>query len=382
MRWRSPVYWNLLVFIASFGLFGTMVIGLSVPTDIQWHAYHIQQALVGSLPPPANFLYYLAVYAFALFSTEPALLYLSSTLVLALSVTAKFHITRAFFLRHLRVLGHELEFSDRGIRFFSLSLLVVFSLPAGHFYLGQIPPNVWHSSTTIFVMPFALLLFLLSYDQLIQPTSRRLLAITVLILLNVTAKPSFFFVLASVYPFFLLGRFGLKRTFWVNLLPVLLGVIVTGLLYYLIYVLEFTILISEGSGLEIRPFAAWSRLSSHIPLSLLCSLFFPVTFLAVFRPGLGKHLLLEYAVSAYLVALGMFVLLAETGPRADHGNFIWQAVICAYILFAVTGVLFSTKIRQLGMRDWRIKVSGLAWSAHLLAGILYIGKMLFTRSYY
>jgi hypothetical protein len=57
-------------------------------------------------------------------------------------------------------------------------------------------------------------------------------------------------------------------------------------------------------------------------------------------------------------------------------------VICAYILFVVTSVLFNAKVRQLGMGDWRIRVAGLAWSAHLVSGVLYIGKVLLSRSYY
>jgi len=47
----------------------------------------------------------------------------------------------------------------------SFTLLFVFSLPSVQvftnkfYYLGQFTPNVWHNSTTIFLMPFALLLF-------------------------------------------------------------------------------------------------------------------------------------------------------------------------------------------------------------------------------
>jgi hypothetical protein len=307
---------------------------------------------------------------------------MSSVLLLSVSVAAKFHITRTYSLKYVRTLGNDEDVPEKLVVLTALSLLLAFSLPTDRLYLGQIPPNVWHSSTTIFVMPFALLLFLFSYEQLVRPTTARLVCLTALSLLNVAIKPSFFLVFTVAYPVMLMGLFGLTRRFWANLAPVLVGGAMTTALYYLIYVRGITPLHSEGAGIEIKPFAVWSHFSSNIPLSLLCSLLFPLTFLAVFRRELSTRLILRYAVITYFVSVAMLALLAETGLREFHGNFLWQAVISSYILFLVASLLFLMKIRRFGFRDWRNRIVGLAWTAHVFSGILYIGKLLVTRNYY
>jgi len=333
----------------------------------------------GDILPPANFLYYLVVYMVALSSTGTSPLFVSSALVLSLSVAAKFRITREICVEYYRdVLGDNAA-SDVIVVVWSVLLLIVFSLPISTFYLGQIPPNVWHNSTTIFVMPFALSLFWLSYKQLVEPAPRRILFIGALCVLNVFIKPSFFFVFSLSYPLMLVRRFGLGRRMWRNLWPVVVGLIMLLVLYVLIYLLSFGSARVGESGIAIRPFSVWSRYSSNIPLSLVASFAFPITYLAFYWREVSKHLLLQYSLLGSLISICIFVMLSETGPREFHGNFGWQCIICNYILFLVTTVLFAEKVNTVGLRNWKNKTILAAFLLHVLAGFLYLARALYTR---
>jgi hypothetical protein len=368
-----------VVFFASLLLFGA-ILHFHISTDIQRHAETIQKVANGSLLPPANFMYYLTVYTIALFNTETSFLYSSSILVLSLSVTIKFTITRTSAVQYYRHILRDDAISDTPIILASVLLLVVFSLPTNTIYLGQIPPNVWHNSTTIFVMPFALSLFWLSYNQLVQPTTTGAVLITILCVLNALIKPSFFFVFSVSYPLMLLRRFGLGRYRWRNLLPVVVGSIAVVVMYYLTYRLSFGNLDISESGIAIRPLSVWSHFSSNIALSLVFSLVFPIVYLGFYWKDLMKHALLQYAVVAYLISISIFALFSETGPREFHGNFFWQSVICSYILFLVTTVLFAEKVKTLGVRDWRNITILVAFTSHVIAGVLYLVKVFYTKN--
>ena len=123
------------------------------------------------------------------------------------------------------------------------SLIFVFSIPVGLFlsksyYLGYFPANVWHNSTTMFVMPFAITLFLLSIQQLQHYSSKRFWWILVFILLNAFAKPSYLFIYFIVFPLFALYKYKLTPIFFKQIAPIFVGVIFVLIEYLLIYQLN------------------------------------------------------------------------------------------------------------------------------------------------
>lgn len=87
-------------------------------------------------------------------------------------------------------------------------IAVAFSLPGVNTYLGQIPPHVWHNSTTMLLMPFAVALFWTSLSFLRSGESPYLWWSLPLIALNIAAKPSFVLCLFPVLPLAALVRFG------------------------------------------------------------------------------------------------------------------------------------------------------------------------------
>jgi hypothetical protein len=179
----------------------------------------------------------------------------------------------------------------------------------------------------------------------------------------------------------LMSRFASRRYLWHDLVPVIVGLIATGTMYYLIYELSFGNIYAGKVGIAIRPLHVWSHYSSNIALSLIVSLLFPIVYLGFYWKDLMKHALLQYAVVAYSISILIFALLSETGRREFHGNFFWQSAICSYILFLVTTVLFAEKIKALGVRDWKNTTTLVAFISHVIAGVLYLAKCLYTKSY-
>ena len=76
--------------------------------------------------------------------------------------------------------------------------------------------------------------------------------------------------------------------------------------------------------------------------NFLSSIFFPLSFVVLYFHKLKTNLILKYTWSIFAVAILVFLLFVETGPRAEHGNFIWQTIMSNYLLFTVSSVLFTS----------------------------------------
>jgi len=367
-----------------------LIFALPVFSDLPGHLSLLVGAANGSWAFPANPLYYLAVWTLSLFSTDLRLLQISAIAVLATAVALKVYITKRIMYDYLAMSSRHIGQPDR-VPITAFMLAFVFSLPlatliGGYFYLGQMPANVWHNSTTIFLMPVALLLFWTSYKQLVEPKNSRIWLISLLAVVSILIKPNFFFVFAIVYPLFLATRVGIGRKFWLNVLPMEIpGVLLLGVQYYWLAIYPGRFVAPgaiEQSGVKISLFSVWSHYSRSLPLSLLASFFFPLTYLYWRR--LNENLLLRYAVMLVVASVAVFSIFSETGAREFDGNFFWQCTVCTYILFATLCMLLieenlpNPKLRNLTKED---KAIVLAFLAHLIFGILYIGKMLVTRTY-
>jgi hypothetical protein len=379
-------YWEIVIFLISLTFFGAIILH-QIPTDIQAYPVFIQKTKAGAMYPPANFIYYLVVYTIALFRTDTESLLIASVITLSLAVSSKFAITRIFYVEHYSDFSDEkktnLSFKvSLLVTLFSVSMLVVSNLPGGkHWYLGQIPSSVWHNSTVIFLMPFSLLLFVLSYKQLLSPRRASILIITLLCILNILIKPSFFFAFAIAYPLMLLRRFGITKSLLHNLFPILIGCLVLIVMYYCIYIMNFGSLSVEKSGTAVKPFFVWSHFSSNIFTSLVLSLVFPIIFLGLYWKNLLNQLIVQYSIALYLAGIFIFSLAAETGPREFDGNFFWQSVVCSYILFMVLSSLFVREFRISGLGNWKNMAIFIAFLMQVTSGFAYMAKIVTTKIY-
>ena len=395
---RLTWYPELIVFYAASTVFW-LLWRLNIPTDIQPHASYVVGIAKGSVPLPANFLYYLLLYLVSFGKVHSwQMLSLASAVLLGSAVAAKFSITRRILARDDAFTlspPHQGKISPAAAALLlSCMLLVAFSVPMrlfypqGRFYLGQIPPNVWHNSTTIFLMPFALILFWLSYRQLEQPENTgRIRLILLFCALNIFVKPSFIFPFVVVYPLFMLKRTlrgeGGVRLFLANMTPVLVAGVLTLAMYLLIYAFSFSTIVASQVGkssVAIQPFFVWRSFSHNMPLSFFLSILYPAAYLLLY-PKERLDPLLRYAWSLYCVSVLIFILFAETGPRAMHGNFFWQAVVCAYTLFFATTLRFGRRLFSEGRLDWKSAALGICLGVHVVSGMVYLVSLFVRRTF-
>lgn len=364
---RKQLLGLLMVTAVSFCFFSLLFV-MNIYTDIQGHIEQIQAMAKGELIR-GNFLYYLIVWLLALGQSKSVYLAISSIIVLTFAVVSKYQIT-----------FHYLK-KQAAAAWLALFLIFAFSLPGpDFFYRGQIPPNIWHNSTTIFLMPFALLLFIQSESYLLKGSIQSLGGFMLLIALNVFIKPSFFFCLGVILPLFALFHFGIKKAFIDLALPIGLGWLLVILQYILTYYLDPSTTDSvSGAGVQIAPLLVWRANSSMIWLSLLASLVFPLGVLALrlWRKGQvaadgNSPLWFSWALLGFGILIYIFV--AETGERALHGNFAWQNIVCMYMLFLVS-------VRT-GLNPDRVKALAILLTLHVISGIAYLAKILLTGSYF
>jgi hypothetical protein len=384
------------VFIVFAIFYYLLILVRRVPTDIQLHsnaASHTFSGL-GTLPP--NILYFLVIYVGAGFSTSMHALFCSSIIVVSISIALKYVITTRIYGQ----LNNSKEISHKELLFpaFALLLLLIVSnipyinpfIPENNFYIGSFSPNVWHNSTTLFLMPFVLLLFWYSYLTITQRDKDYMIHTLVLVILNVAIKPSFFLVYVIVFPLFLFAyeKFS-KRFFW-NIIPVVVGLVCIFLEYVVIYKITKRSVLSTGKGevstIAFAPFALWrSEISLRsAPLVLLSSYAFPILYFIFYFKEIRDTLNL-YVIAYCAIALLLFICIAETGERASDGNFAWQVIICSYLLFMVVTFRVLQKIKTIReqKKTEKIKIAllSLVFLIHVLAGLIWLGRIYHFKSY-
>lgn len=377
---------NLLVFILCILFFG--YIWFNVHTDIQAHAKALKAVIDGQASFPANFLYFYTAYFFSGFTIEH--IWIGSTIALSIAVLLKFIVSKQIISD---ILVTELANKEFIINTLALFLLIVFNLPNPFIYLkfhyvyiGSFAPSVWHNSTTIFVMPFVLLLFRHSYKQLQEYSFKRLAIIALLIFVNILIKPSFVFVFAIAYPILLIITHKLSKKFWINILPIIIAIVLVFIEYLLIYQGSAN---TSNTGITIKPFQILRHYAQSENLlhttavfltSIVCSFLFPIIYMIKHRRK-SFDLFSRYAVLCLIIALAISQLLSETGARENSGNFSWQVIMCSYITF----LIFSAKLflniidSKWDLKKYKVELS--AFSLHLLFGGLYILRYIIINAY-
>jgi hypothetical protein len=359
-----------------------MVFVRGVVADIGSHARMALQARAGA-GMPAHFLYFLVIGILAGPHPDMRGALTASVLVLAATVAAKFWLVRGAWLEALAAgpaaaAGQAPRVALWGAACLALAHnLIVPGVAAIHPYLGNFPPNVWHNSTTIAVAPFAFALFWLSYRYLTSAAPPALWRLVLLTLANVLIKPSYALVFVAVFPLFSWRRGTAPRARIAAAAVAGIGLVTIAGLSYFLYLRPATgFLAGEGpSRVVVEPLRVWSYLAPSVPLSLLASIAFPLAFVAAYARQACARPLFQYAAAHFLLALGMYALLAESGPRELHGNFVWQLVLCNFILFFVCALLLSEIVLVRGRTILRDRLLMLIGAAHVASGIYYLARL-------
>lgn len=381
-----------MVGLLSFLVFYQLLIVQQMETDIQIHVRVTRDILTGDMEIQPNFVFYLFTMILGGFSKNYDTLLYAGMACLALAKGATYFVSAR--IMHSFILRHIPDVSPTRLAIFTLlscfALAFAFSIPlepVAHYYLGRLPPNVWHNSTTILLTPFALGLFWRSYRH-VAGESTRLWPLFLLIFLNVYIKPTFFIALAPVYCVFLLSRLykSPRQLIW-QATPLVAGFFMIVAIYLSVYYFQLGTIQDEASRMRTGFLRGWSHYGvpyEKMPEALLAS----IAFGAAAGPALmyqyaSTRKMLFYATCVFWAAMFIFLYLYEDGARRGHGNMSWQAIVANHVSFFACAV-------ALGVSCFSVRrTSGYVFSSvlllllgiHFIAGLGYLIKLFVSHSY-
>lgn len=359
-------------------------------SDLPAHALGAQQMLKENRLFDNNFLMYFMANLLTLFSGNLFYIELVLVFLIAVSNTAKYVIVRNEFAKIVSI-GQA--------RLVSLALLFVFVIPVLYFmkifgvflntnnmYLGYCVPNVWHNSTILCMMPFAIITYFLSVRQFEEYDSKRNRSITLFVALGALVKPSFFFTFGVAYPICMLIRYRFRKEFFCSFLPVVVGC--------LCVIYEFLTIYDGGDGsgvvVSILPLFTLAFWKSRI-LYFIISMALPVLFVLFYGKGIYRDLEFWFVLIMLIVALGISWCCQETGERAGHGNFGWQVISAMWFVYyymAKKSMKITSSFAKKGSDKFIIRRAGgknmlflALYIVHVVMGVLYLAKYLITNSY-
>ena len=257
--------------------------------------------------------------------------------------------------------------------------------------LGCYIPNVWHNSTLLCMMPFAIMTYLLSIKQFDSFDGKRNLYISLLVVIGVLIKPSFFLIWTVAFPIVMFIKCHSKKDFYYSLIPVLFGCIC--LLYEYVTIFFSPPIVppidpkdaDTSVVISIRELFFAEFWNSCYPF-LIVSFLFPVIFVVAYWKVVLNDYEFWFVLVMLVVALGVSWCCHETGARHDHGNFAWQ-VICSlwfvfyYILKIVMRFDVSNDLGRVRVTN-RGKVFLSVYGLHVIIGLWYLVGYLLSGNYW
>jgi hypothetical protein len=342
-------------------------------------------------------MHYLTTNILSGFSKNIVIIYLASSFVLAMSIAAKYKISKHIIKSNMPIDLSPFSEKKTGIVLIIAASGLILFFPIqdyfgafkigvyGTYYLGKITPNVWNNSTIIFLAPFSLLLFYYQYKELkshAKISKSSLTTLTVLVLLNIFIKPSFFLVFGPVSSVFLFLKHKASREYFRNMIPIIIGFFTLYLMHELIYVLHIgdPFGVKDGSIVFCSPFKAWLFYIPkwYLPIAIVHSLAFPIVYI-IFYKGSLKSKLFQYALALTVFGLLISIFIIEDGQRMPHGNFLWQNVVCYYtLILTITCDLILRYLKE-GFFSYKMKILAIVFFLHSVTGVWYIFKLLITK---
>ena len=381
---------TIILFAFFMGVFTILM--YSVHTDMQAHIKHIVDINNNEKSYPPNFAFYWLVNILSGFSDK----YMRPVTILLMSVVSviKYIVSK----RIIAELNPSVFFEQshsRILNLIAISLFFCFAIPDPYsflilnkMYLGRFAPIVWHNSTTIMLFPFAILLFwrqLKVFESVDNLKIRDVIILNVLVFLNIVIKPSFIFVYAPVTLLFILKnttKYSIRKTLLI-LTPIVTAAIIIALQYFLIYILQIGSIQEERSSIALSyPFTVISTWIPkwYVPISLLLSFTLPI-YTMIFYKEIFKFKPFIYSLHLTITGIIISAIIIEEGPRMYHGNFGWQNVICSYLLFLSTLSFLAPKFISANSRSKKDIIALVILTLHVLSGILYLTKIISTKSF-
>lgn len=268
-----------------------------------------------------------------------------------------------------------------------LNLVMPFFLEwAGRYrYVSYQSGNLWHNSTYLCMRLFAIA-SLLCYFQIEKDYKEHIewkqwLCFAVMLILTTGIKPSFLTVFAPAFGLKLLWDLFHRVSFRQI---VLFGCAVLPSCVVVLW--QNAVLFGEetGQGFAFQPWFTFSLHADRPKAAVICSIAFPLIVAVFSVKELFKDK--QYFFAWLITGIGFLeaLLLAETGSRANDGNFLWGYCFAIFYIFVVSFV----KWLELGRKCTRkgqtainklINRAGFFVSAVILLYQLYCGILFFIR---
>ena len=240
---------------------------------------------------------------------------------------------------------------------------------------GYFPPNQWHSPTTLFSKPFALLLLGLgpmvvwpAHDTRVGRT--RLLTSAALVVMSCLVKPNFIMAFLPALGALAVLNWRHSDWRWLGLSFALPTVAVLGWQFGMA-------LDTERGGVILAPLYVIGLRSPTdlvtLGWHLAASVLFPLAAVACFR-SVRADRRVQLGWATFLIGAAIAYLLAES-TQADHGNFLWSGQLAAFVLFAASAVAVLRAAATGGAgasRLGRFALCGCVFLWHVTSGIQYL----------
>jgi len=310
-------------------------------------------------------------------------------LLLSVSVFISYKLVCNYF-KSINLAISETKLKLISLIVFLVSMLIYdFRINSTH-YLSSLTANPLHNPTYLFSKPFAIIAFLLYSKILVKIRSNEainkklLIAATISSFLCMWAKPSFLISFVPAYFIMNLFLFFEKKDRLILLLVNFITFLPSIIPLYIIKVKTFNN--SPDAAKVIISFAeSWSYLSDNIILSIFFAAALPLFIIGIYfihyntlknQVGLVHKL----AFMNYIMAILVYLFLAETGLRSNHANFGWTYCFSLFFLFimSVELILIRRVFKHFAIVE---KVSLLLLFMHLLSGLYYFTIIFFGHQY-
>jgi hypothetical protein len=310
-------------------------------------------------------------------------------LLLSVSVFISYKLVCNYF-KSINLAISETKLKLTSLIVFLVSMLIYdFKINSTH-YLSSLTPNPLHNPTYLFSKPFAIITFLLYSNILVKIRSNEainkklLIAATISSFLCMWAKPSFLISFVPAYFMINLFLFFEKKDRLILLLVNFITFLPSIIPLYIIKVKTFNN--SPDAAKVIISFAeSWAYLSDNIILSIFLAAALPLFIIGIYfihyntlknQVGLVHKL----AFMNYIMAILVYLFLAETGLRSNHANFGWTYCFSLFFLFimSVELILIRRVFKHFAIVE---KVSLLLLFMHLLSGLYYFTIIFFGHQY-
>lgn len=370
------------VFATSALIFYRLIYGNGIAADFASHIIYAHNSTFDGEPWPRHFLYFILISASSFWTQNLEVWKFSAIIWLSFLVCAKF-VASLWFINSRRFESGTTGREGLSI-LLALALLFVFTLPPvsgfdlGFWYRYSFPPNVWHNSTLITLMPFAIVTFVLGQRQL-EGREGNLIWLILFALLSAFAKPSFLMAWLPVYSgFIIISTMDIRRKM-MALIPVIVCGIVILAQYKLIYETG-----TSDAHVQIGWLTAWlssaSRSETDFFYSIACSLLFPMAFYVAY-PGKLRTKLHQQAILMCLLSFFYAAFFSESAGGLASGNFMWTAISSVFLLqliCATDNFFFSDTTDTVWLERY---FPTAIFMIQILFGFAYLGRYLVTGNY-